>query len=125
MAGQGGNPGGAVGITAPTASVRGPFRLRPWAGRPPEPGAHGRRAEGGSPKLRLERVCAGQRGVTRAGRVLCASSGTAYRHVAAHDERVRGRLPAPLGLIVSGARVLRAWPLPGLLARSARQSVRG
>ena len=69
MAGQGGNPGGdgqhdrscrprpwpfpppSVGWSAP---VRGPFRLRPWTARTPEPGTHGRIADGGSPQTRLE-----------------------------------------------------------------------
>ena len=50
----------AVGITAPTAPVRGDFRRRPWLVPPPsvaraapEPGAHGRIADGGGPKTRL------------------------------------------------------------------------
>ena len=68
MAGQGGNPGGTVSMTAPvgpsvafsapsvsrSAPVRGPFRLRPWPARTPEPGTHGRIADGGSLQTRLE-----------------------------------------------------------------------
>ena len=69
MAGQSGNPGGTVSITAPAGPVRGLFRPRPWAGprpsvarsgsgpwtaRTPEPGTHGRIADGGGPKSRLE-----------------------------------------------------------------------
>jgi hypothetical protein len=60
--------GWTVSVTAPIGPVRGLFRRRPWAGPrpsvagsatvcgplgPPEPGAHGRIADGGGPKSRL------------------------------------------------------------------------
>jgi len=69
MAGQSWNPIGVVGVTAPTVPVRGLSRRRPWAGsvsvrrwfrhgrwtaRTPKPSAHGRIADGGRPKSRLE-----------------------------------------------------------------------
>jgi hypothetical protein len=46
--------GRTVSVTAPTGPVRGLFRARPWPARPPEPGAHGRIADGGSPESCLE-----------------------------------------------------------------------
>jgi hypothetical protein len=61
MAGQSGNPGGAVGIIAPSGPVRGLFRpvrglvrARPWPARTPKPGIHGRMADGGGPQSCLE-----------------------------------------------------------------------
>ena len=73
MAGQGGNPGGngqhdrscrprpwpfpppSVGWSVP---VRGPVRLRPWTARTPEPGTHGRIADGGGPQIAPRRAYA-------------------------------------------------------------------
>ena len=68
MAGQGGNPGGNGQHNRSHRPRPWPFpprpwlvRARPWAGPPrpwahwpPEPGAHGRIADGGGPKTRLE-----------------------------------------------------------------------
>jgi hypothetical protein len=52
--------GRTVGITAPTAPVRGHFRRRPWPIPPssvacavPKPGAHGRIADDDGPEARL------------------------------------------------------------------------
>ena len=50
MPGQRHKAGRTVGVTAPTAPVRGFFRPRPWT----KPGAHGRIADGGSPERSLE-----------------------------------------------------------------------
>jgi hypothetical protein len=62
MPGQSQKAGWKVGVTAPVGHVRGLFRARPWAGPCPsvgrtalEPGAHGRIADGGGPRTRLER----------------------------------------------------------------------
>ena len=51
MPGQRHKAGRTVGVTAPTAPVRGFFRPRPWT----KPGTHGRIADGGGPGWRLER----------------------------------------------------------------------
>jgi hypothetical protein len=51
MPGQRHKAGRTVGVTAPTAPVRGFFRPRPWT----KPGAHGRIADGGGAGRRLER----------------------------------------------------------------------
>ena len=51
MPGQSPKAGRTVGVTAPTAPVRGFFHPRPWT----KPGAHGRITDGGGPKTRLER----------------------------------------------------------------------
>jgi hypothetical protein len=53
MPGQSDKAGREVSVTAPTGLVRGLFRLRPWPARPPEPGTHGRIADGGGPESRL------------------------------------------------------------------------
>ena len=76
MAGQGGNPGGSglhnrshrprpwpfpPSSVDWSVAVRGPVRARPWpacdglsTARTPKPGTHGRIADGGGPKSRLE-----------------------------------------------------------------------
>ena len=51
MPGQRNKAGWAVGVTAPTAPVRGFFWPRPWT----KPGAHGRIADGAVPRSCLER----------------------------------------------------------------------
>ena len=65
---------GEVGVTAPTGPVRGLFRPRPWPARPPEPGAHGRIADGGSPESHLEAHMCWSVGVARAERPGCKTS---------------------------------------------------
>ena len=62
-AGQGGIPGGTVGVTAPTAPVRG-LSPRPWGARN---GAHGRTVDGSSPQSCLERRMRWSAACTSAG----------------------------------------------------------
>jgi hypothetical protein len=75
MAGQNREARRTVGVTAPTASVRGIFRARPWPVPRPsatrtaqKSGAHGRIADGGTRNRTVKRINAGQRHNARTGK---------------------------------------------------------